>query len=37
MVGGAPISKAFADKIGADGHGADAAQAVELAKRLMGE
>ena len=37
MVGGAPISKAFAEKIGADGHGADAAEAVDLAKRLIGE
>jgi 5-methyltetrahydrofolate--homocysteine methyltransferase len=37
MVGGAPISKAFAEKIGADGHGGDAGEAVELAKRLMGE
>ncbi len=37
MVGGAPISKAFSEKIGADGHGADAAEAVALAKRLMGE
>ena len=37
MVGGAPISKAFAEKIGADGHGTDAAEAVKLAKRLMGE
>jgi len=37
MVGGAPISKAFAEKIGADGHGSDAGEAVELAKRLMGE
>ena len=37
MVGGAPISKTFAEKIGADGHGADAAEAVALAKRLMGE
>ncbi|MCF8131153.1 MAG: corrinoid protein [Deltaproteobacteria bacterium] len=35
MVGGAPVSKAFADKIGADGHGGDAAEAVELAKRLV--
>lgn len=34
MVGGAPVSKAFAEKIGADGHGSDAAEAVELAKRL---
>ena len=37
MVGGAPVSKTFAKEIGADGHGADAAEAVELAKRLMGE
>jgi 5-methyltetrahydrofolate--homocysteine methyltransferase len=37
MVGGAPVSKTFAKEIGADGHGADAAQAVELAKRLMGK
>ena len=37
MVGGAPVSKAFAEEIGADGHGADAAQAVELAKRLVGK
>jgi len=35
MVGGAPVSKAFAEKIGADGHGADAAEAVELARRLV--
>ncbi len=34
MVGGAPVSKAFAAKIGADGHGADAGDAVNLAKRL---
>ena len=37
MVGGAPVSKTFAEEIGADGHGADAAQAVELAKRLVGK
>lgn len=37
MVGGAPVSKTFAKEIGADGHGADAAEAVDLAKRLMGE
>jgi 5-methyltetrahydrofolate--homocysteine methyltransferase len=37
MVGGAPVSKTFAKEIGADGHGADAAEAVALAKRLMGE
>jgi len=37
MVGGAPISKAFAEKIGADGHGGDAGEAVELAKGLVGK
>ena len=37
MVGGAPVSKTFASEIGADGHGADAAEAVEMAKRFMGE
>ena len=37
MVGGAPVSKAFAEEIGADGHGEDAAEAVTLAKRLMGK
>jgi 5-methyltetrahydrofolate--homocysteine methyltransferase len=36
MVGGAPVSSAFAEKIGADGHGADAGEAVELARRLIG-
>ena len=34
MVGGAPITQAFADEIGADGYSADAASAAELAKRL---
>jgi methanogenic corrinoid protein MtbC1 len=29
------VSKAFAEKIGVDGHGADAAEAVELARRLV--
>ena len=37
MVGGAPVSAAFAKEIGADGYGADAAEAVELARRLMGQ
>jgi corrinoid protein of di/trimethylamine methyltransferase len=32
MVGGAPIIQSFANKIGADGYGEDAIQAVELAK-----
>jgi 5-methyltetrahydrofolate--homocysteine methyltransferase len=35
MVGGAPVSAAFAKEVGADGYGADAAEAVELARRLI--
>ncbi len=34
MVGGAPITQAFADEIGADGYSADAAEAAVLAKKL---
>lgn len=34
MVGGAPISQAFADEIGADAYTADAAEAAEKAKEL---
>ena len=34
MVGGAPIDRTFAEKIGADGSGADATEAVELARRF---
>ena len=37
MVGGAPVSESFAEKIGADGYGADAAEAVQLARRLVEE
>ena len=37
MVGGAPITQEYADEIGADGYAPDAASAVELAKRLVGE
>ena len=37
MVGGAPLSASFAEKIGADGYGADAAEAVQLARRLIKE
>lgn len=37
MVGGAPVSESFAEKIGADGYGADAAAAVQLARRLIDE
>lgn len=36
MVGGAPVDHKFAEKIGADGYGADAAEAVELARRFVG-
>ncbi len=36
MVGGAPITQAFADEIGADGYSEDAASAAELAKSLVG-
>ena len=34
IVGGAPITQDFADRIGADGYSPDAASAVDLAKRL---
>ena len=35
MVGGAPLTQDFADKIGADGYSANANTAVALAKKLM--
>jgi len=35
-VGGAPLDRGFAEKIGADGYGADAAEAVALARRFVG-
>lgn len=35
MVGGAPVTRQWADEIGADGYGKDAASAVTLARRLM--
>ncbi|MHC4075903.1 MAG: corrinoid protein [Planctomycetota bacterium] len=34
LVGGAPVTQAYADKIGADGYAADAATAVDIAKSL---
>jgi 5-methyltetrahydrofolate--homocysteine methyltransferase len=37
MIGGAPITQAYADKIGADGYAPDAASAVDLAKSLIGK
>ena len=35
MIGGAPVTQAYADKIGADGYAADAASAVDIAKELL--
>ena len=35
MIGGAPITQAFADDIGADGYAADAGTAVDVAKKLV--
>ena len=35
IIGGAPIDQGFADKIGADGFGADAFEAVQLARGLI--
>lgn len=35
MVGGAPVTQAYADKIGADAYATDAATAVEVAKNLL--
>ncbi len=35
IVGGAPIDQRFADKIGADGFGADAVEAVQLAREII--
>jgi 5-methyltetrahydrofolate--homocysteine methyltransferase len=34
LVGGAPLDRTFAEKIGADGYGANAAEAVALARRI---
>jgi 5-methyltetrahydrofolate--homocysteine methyltransferase len=36
MVGGAPVDAEFANRIGADGYGSNAANAAELAKRFVG-
>jgi 5-methyltetrahydrofolate--homocysteine methyltransferase len=35
MVGGAPVTQAYADEIGADGYADDAASAVDVAKKLL--
>jgi 5-methyltetrahydrofolate--homocysteine methyltransferase len=37
MVGGAPVTQAFADEMGADGYGKDAVACVTLAKALIAE
>jgi 5-methyltetrahydrofolate--homocysteine methyltransferase len=36
MVGGAPVDKEFADRIGADGYGSNAPAGADLAKQLIG-
>jgi len=36
MIGGAPVTQEYADKIGAAGYAADAASAVDVAKKLVG-
>jgi methanogenic corrinoid protein MtbC1 len=35
MVGGAPVTRAWAQQIGADGFGKDAFEAVEVAEKLI--
>jgi len=35
MIGGAPVTQGYADKIGADGYAADAASAVDMVKSLV--
>jgi 5-methyltetrahydrofolate--homocysteine methyltransferase len=35
MIGGAPVTQSYADKIGADGYAPDAASAVDIAKSLL--
>jgi len=35
IVGGAPVTQAYADKIGADGYAPDASSAVEKARELL--
>jgi len=36
IIGGAPVTQAFADQIGADGYASNAAGAADLAKKLVG-
>jgi 5-methyltetrahydrofolate--homocysteine methyltransferase len=35
MIGGAPVTQAYADQIGADGYAPDASRAATLAKQLI--
>lgn len=37
MIGGAPVTQAFCEEIGADGYAPDAASAADLAKQLIGK
>ena len=37
MIGGAVITKDYADEIGADGYSTDAADAVKVAKTMLGK
>jgi methanogenic corrinoid protein MtbC1 len=37
MVGGAPVSAAWAEQIGADTYGEDAMAAVDVVKKLLGK
>lgn len=36
IIGGAPVTQAYADQIGADGYATDAATGVDVAKKLLG-
>ena len=36
MIGGAPVTQEYADKIGAAGYASDAASAADVAKEIMG-
>ena len=37
IVGGAPVTRAYAEEIGADGYAPDASRAVSLAKQMIGQ
>jgi 5-methyltetrahydrofolate--homocysteine methyltransferase len=36
VIGGAPVTQAYADQVGADGYAPDAASAVDVARKLLG-